>query len=240
MSEEAEPWDIPRSPESRDKLKSLGDDFRAEGKLREAGICYSRLAGMLKWVPFDDQPAFQSALNYGIEAVELLRQTDDKAELATALRVTPTIFHPNRQAILEESLSLARECGARAEEAWTLMQLASPNNCEFIEEAIAIFEELGDKHGIAVCSTSLGMKMPKPRDSALFERAINLYKELGDEKAAERAATLMEMFCRPIGAYSTPLQAQRKLRRYVRQYKSGPKKIDKVRLKLNLRKPDAS
>lgn len=196
-----------------DSPKALG------GKAKEAGICYSRLAHLLKHIG-----PFEEAALAGQKAVFYLRQSDDKRELSEALRQASVPFVGTSELdYLRESLALAREIGDREQEAWTIYRytraltppvdlmnqwkrLSEKRRTEnyrawveevreghAVEEALAIFEEIGDAAGIATCLVSLGIER-KPHDRAHFDRAIELFRQIGDEKSVSRTHMMANAF----------------------------------------------
>ncbi len=198
---------------------SLAQKYETEQKAREAGICYSRLAHLLKHIgPMDE------AAVCGQKAIHYLRQSEDKGELARALRVGRVPFAGVPEGdYLRESLNLAREVRDREQEAWTIYRftraLTPPHalvadwdrlpeeerrgklrewqeherDGHTVEEALAIFESLGHPVGIATCLVSLGVER-KPSDRALFERAIELYQQEGLEQDAKRTQMMADTF----------------------------------------------
>ena len=216
-----EPWDLPVEESSRPILLALIEQYEAAQQARELGICCARMAHLLKQVG-----PFSEASLYGQKAVFYLRQTDDKKELSRALRWACLPFDSSidqKKAYLEESLALAREIGAKEQEAATIYQFTraftpSPQQMEelnpleekernkrysemrqeymgdhTIEEALAIYEEIGYGSGIAMCLVSLGAER-KPSERALFDRAIALYEEAGETEAARKAKMMADTF----------------------------------------------
>lgn len=215
-----EPWNLPLEKASRKILVKLIKTYEKEGKVREAGICCSRMANLEKQIG-----SFEKSAAYGQEAVRLLRQSDDKKELARALRAAcvPFMVGIDQLAYLRESLAMAREVGARAEEAATIFRFTrafTPTANQMseldklderdkavryrelkleyedghtIEEALAIYEAINDRSGIAMCLVSLGVER-KPSDRAVFDRAVKLYEEDGEVEAAKRAAMMADIF----------------------------------------------
>ncbi len=215
-----EPWDLPVEEPSKPILEVLIAKYEAAEQARELGICCARMARLLKQIgPFPEASA------YGQKAIHYLRQTDDKVELAKALRWACLPFDTSidQKAYLEESLALAREVGARDQEAATIYQFTrafTPNPSQSqelstlndkdrnnrygemrqeymdghtVEEALAIYEEINYPTGIAMCLVSLGAER-KPSDRALFDRAIALYEQAGEAEAARKARMMADVF----------------------------------------------
>lgn len=186
-----EPWkNLPRTEESRDKLIAMGRAFEEEGKLREAGTVYLELASLLRWVP----PGFNAAANCALRAVDLLRQTDDKAGLAAALRVSATCFAMESKPALAESLALARECGSRIEEARTLCQFGMSGNLGLVRQALKMFRELDNQAGIARCLSRLALHTGRPDQ---YLEAIAAYEAAGNPEEADRTRQMMELYTGP-------------------------------------------
>jgi hypothetical protein len=201
-----EPWDLPIEEASKPILEALIAKYKAGEQARELGICCSQMAHLLKHIGPMDEAAL-----YGQKAIWFLRQTDDKKELARAMRVAcvPFTDGPHKE-YLEESLTLSREIGDREEEAWTMYRLtrAMPTpgismetimttlehgseedslklldemkgtdaKTYRVEDALSVFEEIGNSVGIAMCLVSLGVER-KPSDRVLFDRPSNCTKK---------------------------------------------------------------
>ena len=213
----SEPWDVPLKKSSRRILTKLIKKYEKEGQMRELGITCSRMAQLLKEIgPMSD------AAIYGQKAIEYLRRTDDKKELAKALRVAciPFSSGPHKE-WLEESLALSRQIGDKEEEGWTIYRFTraftptierlkeledldeitkamryremadQARNGHTVEEALGIFEEIGNDIGIATCLLSLGVES---RSRAQFDRAVELYERAGDSNMAGKARMFAETF----------------------------------------------
>ena len=219
----SDPWDLPIEKASRKKLVHLLKSYEKAGQVREAGICCSRLANLLKHIgPMDE------AANYGHRAVAYLRNTEDRKEYARALRVAclPFMAGPHLE-YLEKSLEICREIGDKEEEGWTLFRLTKPlhtagksmadimetlehgsvkenqimlakmertrDQTYSLEDSLAVFEKIGDKVGIATCLVSLGVER-EPHKRAHFDRAITLFLEACDSDGADKALKMAEVF----------------------------------------------
>ena len=216
-------WEMPVEEASREPMLALISQYEKAEQANELGICCSRMAHLLKHIgPMDE------AAEYGKKAIHFLRQTDNKKELARALRIACVPFCDGPyQEWLAESLALAREIGDRESEGWTIYRLTramptpgisaevvmetlehgseedalklldemkdTPSETYFVEDAWAIFEEIGHSVGIATCLVSLAVEKT-PHDRAKFERAIRLYEEAGEVEGARKARVMMESF----------------------------------------------
>lgn len=192
-----EPWDVPVTEEGRRILYELVERYRESCQTRELGICLSRLAHCVKHVGAEDGAGpFVASAIFGREAVELLRQSDDKRELARAVRVAavPLVTGVDHKALLDESLAIAREIGDKEEEGWTLgrMTLGADVEGATIELALACFEACGCLRGKATCLVSLGFDR-SPQSPELIDEAVELYKQAGDHREAERARVFADV-----------------------------------------------
>src|SRR6185312_9344887 len=94
----------------------------------------------------------------------------------------------------EQSLTLARTLGSPDTIADTLMQLGgwylnierTDEAEESLQSALTIFEQSGDRHGVARCIDLLGTVSDIAGDIASmqrrYERAAALFRELGDRQ----------------------------------------------------------
>ncbi|MGI8923500.1 MAG: hypothetical protein ACR2HJ_05580 [Fimbriimonadales bacterium] len=158
-----ESWDVPVTEDGRRSLIELVARYRASGQTRELGVCLARLAHCVKHVGTEDgADAFPASAGFGREAVDLLRQTGDKSELARALRVAavPLVAGVHHKALLSESLAIAREIGDKEEEGWTLFRMTRADGVEgaTVEQALACFEVCGSLAGKATCLVALGFE----------------------------------------------------------------------------------
>lgn len=192
-----EPWDLPTTEDGRDQLLKLAEEYEKAGKIRELGNCYARLAHVVKHVGMPDgYEAFPSARAFGERAVECLRQAGDKKELARALLSGAVpLSSPNTAAELTEALAIAREIGDREMQAETLFRMTRADGVpgHTIEEALEIFEELGDAGGCATCLLSISVERT-PRSLEMFDRAIALYEESGAEEELRKARIMRNVF----------------------------------------------
>ena len=185
-----DPKAFPISEKGRDQLADLITQLRQTDDKRALGIALATMAQMVKHTGTSDgSPAFETAAKFGREAVGILREVGDKAELARALRMSALPFEPiDHEALLLESVQLAREAGDRVQEGWTLYRMTRSQGVPgtTTEEALAVFEEACCLEGQATCLLSLGFSR-NPREPKLIEQAVKIYEEVGDERQARIA-----------------------------------------------------
>ncbi|MDQ2986360.1 MAG: hypothetical protein M3R13_06510 [Armatimonadota bacterium] len=203
----AEPWDVPRTEEGRDRLIELHEEYKLAGKDREAGICLAQLAYVIKHVGAPNGGnAFAESARLGAEAVTLLRKAGDKKELCRALRRAAVPFHADCAPLLEESLALARELGDIEEEAWTTfaMRKVGGGPCPMTERALALFEQCGSLEGQACCLLTMGFKIGN-HNPTLLKRSIQLYEEAENIEEAERGRKFLEVALMPDDPNEEPI-----------------------------------
>jgi predicted ATPase/serine/threonine protein kinase/DNA-binding CsgD family transcriptional regulator len=162
-----------------------------------AGIALSlqRLA-IVAWVRHNATAAY--ALTD--EAQTLWREVDDKAHVAWALSWLAYMSSQQGEyarglALCEESLTIFRQLENKIGTADVLCRLAetrylSQSNSELIfpllEEALALYREVGDKMGIAACLRLSGLLALSQGNAAearsLAEEALALFRETGHQK----------------------------------------------------------
>jgi len=188
------PWDVPVSVEGRDTLIRLAREYRDSGQQFELGCTLSRLAHVVKHVGAPgDIPAFQAAASVGDQAVEILRECGAKRELALALLNSAVPFSEiDYEAILNEALALSQEVGDAELEGWIRYRMTRANGVagHTLEEALACFEKINCKLGIAVCLSSLGFQR-EPPDIEMMRKAVSLYEECGREEDAKRVRAMI-------------------------------------------------
>ncbi len=202
-----EPWDVPRTEEGRDKVIALLEEYRAAGQDREAGICLSRLAYLIKHVGAPDGGhAFGESAKTGAEAVALLRKTGDKKELCRALRQAAVPFHANCEPLLAESLALAQEIGDMEEEAWTTFQMrrfgGGPD--PMTERALDLFQQCGSLEGQASCFLVMGFRIGM-HNPEMLQRSIDLFEQAGNSVEAERGRKFLEVALMPDDPNEPPI-----------------------------------
>lgn len=191
------PWDVPPTDEGREILLALADQYRAAGQTRELGICLARLAHVIKQVGTGtDEPAFDAAARYGLEAVELLRRAGDQRELARALRLAalPFVTGVDQAALLTESLTIARAIGDKEQEGRTLYRMTKANGVPgvTVEEALACFEACACLDGQADCLLSLAITR-NPWSLEMINQAVELYEQAGHTREAGIARRYAEV-----------------------------------------------
>ena len=193
------PWDVPRTEEGRDRLIALLEEYRASGAEREAGICLSRLAHVVKHVgTVEGVNAFQKSSELGAEAADLLRKVGDKKELCRARRQAAVPFNADCKTLLAESLALAQEIGDIEEEAWTTFQMRTfgggqdPNT----ERALELFRQCGSLDGQAGCYRTMGFRIGK-HNPEMLQRSIELYEQAGNTVEADRGRMFLEVALMP-------------------------------------------
>ena len=198
-----EPWDQPHTAEGREALIRLAAQYEQQGLARERGITLTRLARMLKWVG-SGRPGvgeFEWAAELGQQAVELLRETDDRLALAGALRAAaqPLVETGNREQLLREALLISKEIGDLSGEGWAYFSLAVPpaETKPLLDSAAACFEECQDRLGLANVAQRRGAST---RDPKLFVNAAETFTELGRPLDAYRAFMMAGVFAH--GRYS--------------------------------------
>lgn len=179
----------------RDQLLTLIADLRANSDKRTLGIALATLAHVVKHVgTADGRPAFASAAEAGTEAVHILRETGDKAELARALRLAALPFCGlDCATMLTESLALTRELGDREQEGWTLLRMTGSDGVpgHSVEEALAAFKECGDLSGQATCLMKIGFR--RPHQPELIEKAVEIFESIGASRDADVARQFLHL-----------------------------------------------
>ncbi|MFM8980572.1 MAG: ATP-binding protein [Planctomycetia bacterium] len=175
---------------------------RIEEALARAGAAgdlalASRATGLLSWVvQLQGDEARARAL--GQRALELARQSGDRATLARALsRVAPeqpgapleVRMQPRR-----EARALFRALGDRPGEAISLLNLGNMAFLEgahaqaggFYEESLALYRDLGNRWGVANCQMNLGLvhlAAGRPAEALrVFHEAMALSAAIGDRE----------------------------------------------------------
>lgn len=218
-----DPWDLPVDETSKPILEALIAKYEAEGQNRELGICCSRMANFLKHIgPMDeavtfghravaylrsaeDRKEYARALRiaclpftigphreYLEESLKISREIGDKEEEGwTLFRLTKPLHTAGKSmADIVETLSH----GSVKENQMMLAKMEKTRDRAYtLEGALAVFEEIGNKVGIATCLVSLGVER-MPHDRAHFERAISLYLEAGDLDGADKAQKMADVF----------------------------------------------
>ena len=176
-------WD--RSVTRRDveaidgSLDSLAEFCRVRGWLRDARDALVRAANVLAGAPESDEPARLVLARVRQAFQGLFCEYLGEAEEAGRL--------------LNTSLALARSLGARREMAMALTYLGGSasmygtNECEPCRQALAIFEELGDRWGVAITLRGLAWFALHQGDYALardrFQASVNAFRALGDAES---------------------------------------------------------
>jgi predicted ATPase len=99
--------------------------------------------------------------------------------------------------LLQESLSMFRDLGARREVAYALnhleycVGLRGRDNQPLLQEALAISKEIGDRRGIALALRSLGWAAAEQGEygaaKQLFQESLALFRELGNHEGIGQA-----------------------------------------------------
>lgn len=190
----AAPWDVPLAIEGRSTLVRLEKEFREQGNRFELGCTLSRLASFFKHFGAPEGAwAFPSAAKVGAEAVEILREFDDRRELAYALLQSVVPFEAvDSEAILKEALVLAKDVDDLELQGDILYQMTRAGRAfgHTLEEALACYERIDCKLGMAQCYTSIGFG-EEPRNLDLLRKALAIYEELGNEKAAQNVKYML-------------------------------------------------
>lgn len=194
-----EPWNVPETPEGREELRALIEEYRASGQVRELGIALTRMASIVKQIgEKDGKNAWDACIKFGREAVKVLRKTDDRAALVDALNGAHIYLLPKevRETLSREALAMARELGDPSREGWAIFALAMriyPNDSlvegERMEDAIQCFEKAGNLFGKATCLQVMGSKRANGRWKLNLEAAKS-YEEAGKFKHSARAYSL--------------------------------------------------
>lgn len=229
-----QPWDLPNKKSSKTKLKALIREYEKNDQVREAGICCMRMAHLLKQIgPFVESAQYGQK---AVELLRQADDKKELIQALRAACV-PFEESVDQQAYLNEALMLSIEIKDRVEEAWTIYRITrvfTPSQSEqkeleglsekasvakyreleakardghTVEEALSIFEEVGDEMGIATCLVSLGIER-KPSDRALFERAISLFEKLGDANSVRRTTMMADTFAPLPQPWDLPLEAE--------------------------------
>ncbi|MCB8933816.1 MAG: hypothetical protein M9921_08890 [Fimbriimonadaceae bacterium] len=195
--DERKPWDVPVTEEGRDELIRMVADYQQPGDELELGQTLSRLAHVVKHVGSPDgQGAMVRSAQIGSEAVRVLREIDAPKALCRALRIAavPFVTGIDCEALLAESLTLARQIGDLEEEGWTLFRMTRANGVDgvAVEDALRCFEACGSLSGKACCLVSMAIET-QPHPLELLEEAARLYEQDGNEVEAGRARKIAEM-----------------------------------------------
>ena len=224
-----EPWDLPVDETSKPILEALIVKYEAAGQNRELGICCSRMANLLKHIgPLDeaatfghravaylrnteDRKEYARALRiaclpftvgphreYLEESLRISREIGDKDEEGwTLFRLTKPL-HTAGKSMADIMETLAH--GSAKENQLMLAQMEKTRDQAYsLEDALAVFEEVGDKVGIATCLVSLGVER-KPHNRVHFDRAIALFLDAGDSDGADKAQKMADVFAPVNGA----------------------------------------
>lgn len=196
----ADPWIVPETPEGRETLTRLIAQYEASGQLREFGITLVHLAQLIKQIGNgrDDGSGWETISQLGLKATEALRQTDDKASLAAALRVRSHAFVAiaERKALLEEARAISKDAGDLKGEGWALFTLSSFVGGEgdtYLEEARECFEKAGYDNGVASIELRLGVHGYEP---SRIIWAAQTFLEQGQLRQAEEAYLMAALFGR--------------------------------------------
>jgi hypothetical protein len=188
-----EPWDVKYTPEGREQLLRLVEEYEASGQSRELGLTLSRLARLAKQIGMGEgSSGFVESARYGAWAVDVLRQTGDKKALASALRAAAVPLVTNIQPVelLTEALEISRSIGDQEGEGWAIFILANsffmhPHGFT-LDDAIAVFRAGDCKVGLATCLQSQAVKAQNGRWAKLMA-AKDLFREAGHPRQALRA-----------------------------------------------------
>jgi len=143
----------------------------------------------------EEKDAWAECVRCGSEAIDVLRQTEDRAALADALSgaFVYLIPAPDREALCLEALAISRELGYKRREGWSIFALAMmgyPRQLfwkEFsIADAFSCFEDINDKLGMATCLQIQGAGRENGRWRANL-KAASLFEEERHFKDAVRA-----------------------------------------------------
>jgi hypothetical protein len=193
----SEPWDVPESPEGREKLRNLVEEYRASGQMRELGLSLTKLASLVKQIGTGtDDGAFTAGLGYAAEAIQYLRATEDRRSLATVLRVGAgfTFGQPPADEWLAEAKAISVELGDTAGEGWALFASSAWNkesHDELLDQAKERFWESGDLQGVAAAEVRQGVS---GRDYQAIVRGAEIYESLGLSRRAEESFAMAAQF----------------------------------------------
>jgi len=166
----------------------------------------------LGWMGHDSRRN-RAAARFLREALNLTRQLDDRRGIAMALNLLGmvTVSDGDRasgRSYLEEAVALARDVGDRWVLALALANLASAVVVRFhdgtddpfaavplIEEALSIWEELGERRHYAFSQLHMGMSATNRGELALarqmYEQCLQTFTELQDAGAMATSLTAM-------------------------------------------------
>ncbi len=165
-----------------------------------------RLGYLSGWADFGDGlDMFTRRRSLGKEALPLAREIGDNSLLAQALVAfaageTPGVALP----MLEESAVLAEECGDKSALAWAKTRLAGifslggdsrRTAMSLHKEALALYEEIEDKKGIANVLFAMSIRAPVRQKRKQLERALVLRRELGEKKRTAEVLMRLQSYC---------------------------------------------
>ena len=151
----------------------------------------SRRAEMMLWL--GEYEAVETTLR---QCIAVYRHHRVKQELMLALELLGRLFYaqgdyPSARRYLEESLTIARQLGAKRETAQALSNLATTICSEtadyatarrMYDESMAVYQEIGDQYGIAKIIINLGAIEHEEANytgaKALYEQSLQIYHTL--------------------------------------------------------------
>jgi len=138
------------------------------------------------------------------EAISLAREIGDNKLLAEALCAFATAgISEQATAMLEEAIALAEASGDKGTQARALARLAltlakgkdEDRSRRLNEQALQLYEEIGDKRGIASTLFSISSDLRGAVKRAMLERALELQRELGAKMRMAEILMVLEWDC---------------------------------------------
>jgi predicted ATPase/DNA-binding SARP family transcriptional activator len=158
-------------------LESLAEFYQIRGRFQEGEEAFSRAAQRLAEV--QEEVASRPEAEVGRES---------KIVLGRVLMHQGRFCDPVGQAekgveLLQKSVAILRDLGARREMAYALCYLWDEPSCQ---EALTIFQEIGDRRGIALSLRELAGVARGQGDYGaarqLFRESLAMFRELGNQK----------------------------------------------------------